>query len=184
VAQIWAKFDKNERLVSFGAAIVIVGWLLGVFSAYGFGYGILTALGAIAVLVIYYLKYAPNQNINWPAPVETIVLGISGIIAIVAILNLIQILGLLSIAGYFGLYFIALLAITAGGVVMAFGAWTEYQATAASRAAAAPPAAPQAPAVAPPAAPPAAQPAPAVAPPPAPPAAPPAAGPDDGNPPA
>jgi len=59
VGEIWAKFNKNERNVSFGAAIVIVGWLLSFVGSYGFGYGVgfLGALGAAAVLAIYYLKY-------------------------------------------------------------------------------------------------------------------------------
>jgi hypothetical protein len=155
VNEIWAKFTKNERLVAFGAAIVIIAWVVGAFSFGGFGVSTLSLLGAIAVLAIYYLKYAPNQNINWPAPVETIVLGISGIIAILAVISLIQILGILTIAGFGGIYLLALLAVTAGAVVMAFGAWNEYQATAASRAAAAPPAStapPAAPSAPPPAA--------------------------------
>jgi len=134
VGEIWAKFNKNERNVAFGAAIVIVGWLVSIVSPLGIGYGVgfLGALGAIAVLVIYYLKYAPNSNIQWPAPLQTIVLAISGIIAIVAVLQLIGLLGVLTIAGFFGLYLIALLAITAGAVLMAFGAWQEYQAMTAS----------------------------------------------------
>jgi small-conductance mechanosensitive channel len=186
MAEIWAKFTKNERNVSFGAAIVIIGWLVGVVSpglGSGFGVGFLSALGAVAVIAIYYLKYAPNQNIQWPAPIETIVLAISALIALFAVLGLIQILGYLSIAGFLGIYFIALLAITAGAVLMFFGAWQEYQATAAKRAAAAPPtaaptaAAPSAPAAS---APPAAPAAPAAPPPAAP--APPAG--DDGAPPA
>lgn len=135
MGDIWAKFNKNERNVSFGAAIVLIAWVLGAIGSYGFGIGILTALGAIVVLVIYYLKYAPNQNIQWPAPISTIVLAISGIIAIVAVLNLISILGLLSLAGFFGIYLVALLAVTAGALLMAFGAWQEYQASAADRAA-------------------------------------------------
>ncbi len=119
MAEIWAKFTKNERLVSFGAAIVLIGWLLGAISSYGFGIGFLSALGAIAVLAIYYLKYAPNSNIQWPAPVPVIVLVISAIIAIVAVLNLVQILGIPQLRrDSSGLYFIALLAITAGAVLM------------------------------------------------------------------
>jgi hypothetical protein len=157
VAQIWAKFNKNERNVSFGAAIVVVAWVIGLVGTYGYGIGILSALGAVAVLVIYYLKYAPNQNISWPAPIPTIVLAISGIIAIVAVLSLIQILGILSLGGLGGLYVIALLGVTAGAVLMAFGAWQEYQAmTASSTSATTPPAqaqtSPAAPAPEPPAA--------------------------------
>ena len=122
MSEIWAKFNKNERNVSFGAAIVLVAWLVGLVGSYGFGFGFLSALGAIVVLVIYYLKYAPNQNIQWPAPIPVIVVIISAIIAIGAILSLIQILGILSFAGFLGIYFIALLATTAGAVLMFFGA--------------------------------------------------------------
>jgi hypothetical protein len=51
--------------VAFGAAIVLVAWVIGLIGTYGYGIGFLSALGAVAVLVIYYLKYAPNQNITW-----------------------------------------------------------------------------------------------------------------------
>ena len=141
MSAIWAKFNKNEKNVSFGAAIVLVAWVVGLVGSYGFGFGLLSALGAIIVLAIYYLKYAPNTNIQWPAPIPVIVLAISAIIAIGAVLSLVQILGILSFAGFLGIYFIALLATTAGAVLMAFAAWNEYKATEGERAAAAPPAA-------------------------------------------
>ena len=67
MSAIWAKFNKNERNVSFGAAIVLIAWVVGLVGYGGFGIEFLGALGAAAVLVIYYLKYAPNQNIQWPA---------------------------------------------------------------------------------------------------------------------
>ena len=51
--------------MAFGAAIVLVAWVIGLIGTYGYGIGFLSALGAVAVLVIYYLKYAPNQNITW-----------------------------------------------------------------------------------------------------------------------
>jgi hypothetical protein len=156
VGEIWAKFNKNERNVSFGAAIVIVGWLVSLVSNYSFGVGFLAVVGAVAVLAIYYLKYT-NSTIQWPAPIETIVLAISGVIAIVAVLQLIGRLGVLSFAGIDGgIYVIALLAITAGAVLMAFGAWQEYQVKAGYRppttsaSSAQPPAAPSAPAAPPP----------------------------------
>ena len=153
MSAIWAKFNKNERNVSFGAAIVLIAWIVGLVGYGGFGVEFLGALGAAAVLVIYYLKYAPNQNIQWPVPIPTIVLIISAIIGISAILGLIRILGILSFAGFLGIYFIALLAVTAGGVLMLFGAWQEYNATAGERAAASTTTAPSAPAPAAPAAP-------------------------------
>src|SRR5919201_329024 len=90
VQEIWNKFNANERLASIGAIVVIVSWLLGILTAYGFATSTLTLLGAIAVLVIYYLKYAPSQNINWPAPIPTIVLVVSAIAALVAVVNALQ----------------------------------------------------------------------------------------------
>jgi hypothetical protein len=157
VGEIWAKFNKNERNVSFGAAIVIVGWLVGLLSNYGgFGVGFLSAVGAAAVLAIYYLKYT-NSTIHWPAPIETIVLAISGIIAIVSVINLVGRLLVLTLAGSGLIYLIALLAVTAGALLMAFGAWQEYQIAQGHRPPttsappAAPPSAPAAPSAPPPA---------------------------------
>jgi hypothetical protein len=83
-------------------------------------------------LVIYYLKYAPNQSINWPAPIPTIVLVITGISAIFAVLGLLGLLSVLSLVGAFGGFFVgyilAGLANAVGSGMMALGAWREYQA--------------------------------------------------------
>jgi membrane associated rhomboid family serine protease len=123
VQEIWQKFNANERLVAIGAVIVIVAWLVGIVVGYGFGASTIGLLGAIGVLVVYYLKYAPNQNINWPAPIPTIVLGIAAIAALLILIQALSILRFLDGAD-------ALVAVGSiiGGALMAWGAWQEYQA--------------------------------------------------------
>lgn len=121
------KLNANERLVAIGAVIVIISWIVGAAGAFGIGSGILSLLGAIAVLVIYYLKYSPTSSVTWPMPVQTIVLVISGIMALLAVIGLIGWLGVLGGLG-FGLYFISVIGGAVGAVIMAWGAWQDYQA--------------------------------------------------------
>lgn len=120
---MWAKLNANERLVGYGAIIALISWLVGLVSGGG-GYGVVTA---IIVLVIYYLKYTPNSNVNWPLPVPTLVLLVAGISAILAILAVLPVLGL-GLFFYGGLWLIAYLGGVVGVIVMAYGAWREYQA--------------------------------------------------------
>jgi hypothetical protein len=126
VQEIWQKFNANERLAAIGSIVVIVAWLLGVVSAYGFGASTIALLAALAVLVIYYLKYAPNQNVNWPLPIPTLVLAISAIGALFALLSALQWLSLISFAGI--LFTLALIGTVVGAGIMVWGAWQEYQA--------------------------------------------------------
>jgi hypothetical protein len=93
LAQIWAKFDANEKLATYGSGLVILAFLLGIiFSGglLGYGTGVIVLLGAIALPVIYYLKYAPDTKINWPAPVPLIAFGIGAIVGLIALIALIQ----------------------------------------------------------------------------------------------
>src|SRR5262249_13317221 len=122
---MWTKLNANERLVGYGAIIVIIAALVGIVSGGGVGYGLITA---ILVLVIYYLKYSGSQ-INWPAPVATIVLIIAGISALFAVVAL---LGVLSLGFFYygGLWVLSYLGGIIGVIVMAYGAWMEYQASA------------------------------------------------------
>jgi hypothetical protein len=117
------KLNANERLVAIGAVVVIISWLVGLVDAFGFGVGTIPLLGAIAVLVIYYLKYSPTQSVTWPWPVQTIVLVISAIAAVLAIVGALP--GLAFIATLFG---ISLIGTLVGAVLMAWGAWQDYQA--------------------------------------------------------
>ncbi|HEY0443939.1 MAG TPA: hypothetical protein VGC90_06940 [Candidatus Limnocylindrales bacterium] len=123
------KLNAAERLAAIGAVIVIIAWLVTLVGGYGLGGSSITLLGAIAVLVIYFLKYSPTQNMTWPAPIQTIVLIISAIAAILALLAALSVIGLLgAFGGGLGLYFLGLVATAVGAVIMVWGAWQDYQA--------------------------------------------------------
>ena len=81
VQEIWKQFNPRERLSAIGAGLIILGWIVGIFS-YGLGSSTIGLLGAIAVLAILYIKYSPTMNVSWPAPVSLLVLGISAIVAL------------------------------------------------------------------------------------------------------
>ena len=122
VAQFWNKLNANEKMVMYGAGIVVIAFLIGAVGG-GFGSGSGDLIAAIIVAVIYWLKYSPNK-ITWPAPVQTIVLVVTAIAAIFALLGLLTWLGFLG----FGLYGIGLLVNAVGCGIMVYGAWKEYQA--------------------------------------------------------
>jgi len=124
IAEFWKKLNSNEKMVMYGAIIVVVAFLIGLAGSYGFGSASTDLIAAIAVAVIYWLKYSPNK-INWPAPVQTIVLVIAGISAIFAALAAVAALSLLFA---FGLYGIGILVNAVGCGVMAWFAYKEYQA--------------------------------------------------------
>ena len=157
VQEVWSKLNARERLTGSGALVIVLAWIIGLV-ARGFGVGSLGLVGAIAVLIVLYLKYA-NPTIQWPVAVPIITLAISAIVALFAVLTLIDWLGYLNVLGVLGLIALALYVI--GALLMAYGSWQEYQVEkpalpnmSASSTSSAPPAAPPANPPAPPAAPP------------------------------
>ena len=124
IQEIWNKFNPRERLSGIGAGLIILGWIVSL-ASYGVGAGTVALLGAIAVLVILYLKYAPNQNITWPAPTSLLILGISAVVALLVLLDLLRVLGVLSLFGATAI--LAILLEVAGSAIMLWGAWQEYQ---------------------------------------------------------
>lgn len=142
ITQFWNKLNANEKLVMYGAGLVVIAFILGAVGGGFYSYGSTAIVAAIAVAVIYWLKYSPNQ-ITWPAPVQTIVLVVAGIAAILSLLAALFALG--AIGTLWGL---ATIATAVGAVIMAWGAYKEYQAmpkTTVAPPPAAPPAAPPAP---------------------------------------
>jgi hypothetical protein len=124
IQAFWNKLNANEKLVMYGVAGVVIAFLVGVAAGgYFGGTGSFGLIGAIAITVIYWLKYS-NSTINWPAPIQTIVLGIAGIDAILALLSLLSWLGFFGI----GLFALAVVINAIGCGLMAWGAWKEYQA--------------------------------------------------------
>jgi hypothetical protein len=164
ITAFWNKLNANEKLVGYGIIVILVSWLVGLVTGGGFGSS-WAFVAAVAVAIIYWLKYAPNQSITWPAPIQTIVLVIAGIAALLSILGL---LGLLSFLTFLGIgYLIAVLGNAVGAGLMAYGAWMEYQAMPKTAAPAAPTSQAPPPSSPPPAAPPPSSPPPSSPPPPA-----------------
>jgi hypothetical protein len=144
VQEWWRKLNANERFAAQGAIVVFIASLL--------GGGWISLLGAAAVLVIYWLKYAPNQSITWPAPIPLITLAISGIVGLLALVGVLGLLGIGGVFGAFGgflggLYILVLAGVIAtaiGAALMVLGTWREYQALPKTTSSA-PPAPPSAP---------------------------------------
>ncbi len=134
--QVWAKINSHERLAVIGAALIVASYLLGLVLSHGFvsvaGTGSLGLLGAIAVIVVVYLKNAPDSKITWPAPYATILLAISAVVAVLAALQLLQFIGIIGLlAEYGGISVLLVLGLNwVGAAVMVWGAYQEYQAKA------------------------------------------------------
>jgi hypothetical protein len=159
VQEVWNRLNPRERFTTFGVGLVVVGFLLSVLD-YSAGGTTLSLLAALGVLVVFYIKYSPNSNVNWPAPVPTIVLGLSVVALIAAALEFLRWISFI-LNNLFGLYSFGTIIILVGTIVMVWQSWIEYQAAqpassaapaaaAPGAAAAAPPAAPAAPDAAPP----------------------------------
>ena len=122
--QFMNKLNANEKQVIYGAIIVFVAFIVGAISGYGFLSGNSSDLAAaVAIAVIYWLKYQPNP-INWPIPPQTIVLAIAAVAAFFALLSVVTWIAVIGIS----LYSLAIILNAVGCAVMAYGAWNEYQA--------------------------------------------------------
>jgi hypothetical protein len=121
--EMWQKLNANERLAAQGGGVVVVGWVLGlVLNRFGFGADGFALIGAIVLFVLYYLKYAPNQTMTWPAPLQTIALVVSALVALSALASV------ATIGLFLGLGLIASIVTLVGGVMMLLGTWRDYQA--------------------------------------------------------
>ncbi len=126
--EFFNKLNGGQRLAAIGAIVIIISWLVAIVAGGAFGIGVLPLLGAVAVLVIYYLQYSPNQHVNWPAPVPLLVLGIAAVVALLAVINALTWLSAIGLLG-FGLLMLVVIGTAVGAVIMAWGAWQDYQAT-------------------------------------------------------
>jgi hypothetical protein len=122
VQEIWNKLNANERFVGYGGVVLVVVALIGFVLGWGSSatFGLLAGLIALGIL---YVKYAPNMNITWPAPVPLILLVVGGIALILLLLQLLP--SLRFIAGVDALVIIGL---PLGAALVTWGAWQEYQA--------------------------------------------------------
>lgn len=127
-----SKLNSNERLAFWGAIASIVGTILTIFGYAGGAGGLwLTFLLAIAMIVILFLPtWSPQTAL--PGSKGSLMLVVGGIAAIGAVLGLFGLLALLSLLGAnAGLVLLPLLGLAlgiAGGLMMGWGGWQEFQA--------------------------------------------------------
>lgn len=123
----FSKLDQNEKLAAYGAILSIVGAILGAVS-FGIGGLWLTLLLAIVMLVIVFLpQWSPQTTLpGSKGSLMLVVGGIAGIGALLALLALLTVFG--AFAFYGGLYAIGLLIGIAGGLLMGWAGWKEFQA--------------------------------------------------------
>jgi hypothetical protein len=123
------KLNGNEKLAVYGAIAAIVGAILAqIGSFYGAGGLWLSLLLAIAMIAIVFMpQWSPQTTL--PGSKGSLMLIVGGIAAIGALLGLLAILPALGAFGlYGGLWFIGILIGIAGGLVMGWAAWQEFQA--------------------------------------------------------
>ena len=144
--EILAKLTKNEKLIGIGAVVVVVAWILGLvitdswYSASGAQtMGLLALVAAIVAVVVLYLKYAPNMNITWPAPLPVLLLGIAAVAGVVALIGLLQAFTYDPFAGYGNLIgakankpimlYVAALGVVVGAGLMVYAAYLDWTAS-------------------------------------------------------
>jgi hypothetical protein len=85
----------------------------------------------VAALVLIYLKYAPNTNITWPAPVSLFLLICGGICLLGGIFSTLAMLAWLGIAAAFGVawlgWIVQPIALLVGGAIMTYSAYQDYK---------------------------------------------------------
>ncbi|HEY8239640.1 MAG TPA: hypothetical protein VIF63_09410 [Candidatus Limnocylindrales bacterium] len=123
VQAFWNKLNGNEKMVGYGAVLIVVAFLAATASGFGAGPETTSLIVAVVIFAIYWTKQS-NMKIPWPVPLTTVVLGIAAVAAVLALLALLGVLSAIT-----RLDGIASLLNFAGCGVMAFAAYKEYQAT-------------------------------------------------------
>ncbi len=116
----FSKLTQNEKLAVYGSAGVIVGGLVG----YSYGMTVLAVLAAIAMLVIVLLpQFSPGTNL--PGSRGSLMLAAGGVAGVVLLLALILYVGTIFVA--FDARDLFFLIAVAGGALMAWAGWREFQ---------------------------------------------------------
>jgi hypothetical protein len=122
----FSKLSQNEKLAVYGAIASVVGPILAT-AGFGFGVGIFTLLLALAMLAIVFLpQWSPQSTL--PGSKGSLMLLVGGIAAVSAALALIGSIGLLSALGSNVVFVIGWLVGIAGGLLMGWAGWQEFQA--------------------------------------------------------
>ncbi|HVM24402.1 MAG TPA: hypothetical protein VM253_03285 [Candidatus Limnocylindrales bacterium] len=122
----FSKLTQNEKLAVYGAIASIVGPVLASMG-FGFGVGWLTLLLAVAMLAIVFLPQLSPQT-TLPGSKGSLMVIVGGIAAISAALALVSSLGWLGFFGTNIVFVIGWLLGIAGGLLMGWAGWQEFQA--------------------------------------------------------
>ena len=121
-----SKLNQNEKLAVYGAIASIVGPILATLG-FGFGVGWLTLLLALAMLAIVFLPQLSPQT-TLPGSKGSLMLVVGGIAAVSAALALLGSFGFLALFGSDILFVLGWLIGIAGGLLMGWAGWQEFQA--------------------------------------------------------
>lgn len=112
--------SSNEKLAVYGSLAVIIGAIVG----YGYGVGLLAILAAIGMLAVVFLpQMSPGTNL--PGSKGSLMLLAGGVAGVILVLTLLIYIGTIFTAT--NLQDILFLIAVAGGVLMAWAGWQEFQ---------------------------------------------------------
>ena len=118
----FSKLGQNEKLAVYGSAALIIGGVVG----YSYGLTALGILAAIAMLAVVFLpQFSPGMAL--PGSRGSLMVAVGGLAGVVMVLALLQaVAGVLFVnTNLRDLFF---LVAVAGGVLMAWAGWQEFQA--------------------------------------------------------
>lgn len=122
----FSKLNQNEKLAVYGAIASVVGPLLAT-AGFGVGVGFFTLLLALAMLAIVFLpQWSPQTTL--PGSKGSLMVIVGGIAALSAAFALIGSIGYLSAFGSNLVFVIGWLIGIAGGLLMGWAGWQEFQA--------------------------------------------------------
>ncbi len=119
-----SKLSQTEKLAAYGSVAVIVGGLVGIGAA---GLGILAVLAAVGMLALVFLpQFSPGTNL--PGSKGSLMLILGGVAAVVLVLGLLSVISAVGLMlQYAALNTIFYLVAVAGGVLMGWAGWQEFQ---------------------------------------------------------
>ena len=119
----FSKLSSNEKLAVYGAVAAIVGSFLS-FGGSG-SFGLVT--GILMLILIFLPQFSPSTKLpGSKGSLMILVGGVSGIFALLALLGLLSIFG--GIGLYGGTWYLGALLGAAGGILMGWASWREFQA--------------------------------------------------------
>lgn len=143
--EILAKLNQNEKFIGGGACLAVIGWILGLVLTGWYGSsgaqatGLLVVAASIALIVVLYLKYAPNQNVTWPVTLPLLFLILAAVAGIFALLGLVQAFTYDPFGGLCNnqlvsnlcpskpiTLYVAVLVVLAGAAIAVYGAYLEW----------------------------------------------------------